>query len=122
MYKINSYHVCDIYVQKKSPETIIFLVLSKEEGEKTEVMADDSASCCLIGSLSSQYGGDTSILYSQWDLHTREQKVNQIVLLKVMSSLICITAVTLSWFSLQSQPLLDFGHSNSYTMESHVGL
>ncbi|XP_065528265.1 cilia- and flagella-associated protein 43 isoform X1 [Lathamus discolor] len=54
----------------------------KEEGEKAEVMADDSASCCLIGSLSSQYGGDTSILYSQWDLHTREQKVNQIVLLK----------------------------------------
>ncbi|XP_057276998.1 cilia- and flagella-associated protein 43 isoform X1 [Pezoporus wallicus] len=54
----------------------------KEEGEKAEVMANDSASCCLIGSLSSQYGGDTSILYSQWDLHTREQKVNQIVLLK----------------------------------------
>ncbi|KAM9012129.1 cilia- and flagella-associated protein 43 isoform 1-T2 [Ara ararauna] len=54
----------------------------KEEGEKAEVMADDSASCCLIGSLSSQYGGNTSILYSQWDLHTREQKVNQIVLLK----------------------------------------
>ncbi|XP_010022713.1 PREDICTED: WD repeat-containing protein 96, partial [Nestor notabilis] len=54
----------------------------KGEGEKAEVTADDSASCCLIGSLSSQYGGDTSILYSQWDLHTREQKVNQIVLLK----------------------------------------
>jgi len=49
-------------------------------------MADDSASFCLTGSLSSQYGGNTSILYHQWDLHTREQKVNQIVLLKVMSS------------------------------------
>uniref|UniRef100_A0A8C0I9U0 Cilia and flagella associated protein 43 n=1 Tax=Bubo bubo TaxID=30461 RepID=A0A8C0I9U0_BUBBB len=47
-----------------------------------EGMANGSASYCLTGSLSSQYGGDTSILYHQWDLHTREQRVNQIVLLK----------------------------------------
>ncbi|KFP64681.1 WD repeat-containing protein 96, partial [Cariama cristata] len=70
-------------VQKKNLEIESEPVLYKEEGEKAEeVMADDSASYCLIGSLSSQYGGDTSILYHQWDLHTREQKVNQIVLLK----------------------------------------
>uniref|UniRef100_A0A8B9RYC8 Cilia- and flagella-associated protein 43 n=1 Tax=Accipiter nisus TaxID=211598 RepID=A0A8B9RYC8_9AVES len=81
--KIEIYHVCNIQVQKKNHETESETVLSKEEGEKAEeAMADDSASDCLIGSLSSQYGGDTSILYHQWDLHTREQKVNQIVLLK----------------------------------------
>ncbi|KFQ48001.1 WD repeat-containing protein 96, partial [Pelecanus crispus] len=73
----------DLKVQKKNLEMESETVLSKEEGEKAEeVMADDSASFCLIGSLSSQYGGDTSVLYHQWDLHTREQKVNQIVLLK----------------------------------------
>lgn len=49
-------------------------------------MADDSASYCLVGSLSSQYGGDTSVLYQQWDLQTREQKVNQIILLQVICS------------------------------------
>uniref|UniRef100_A0A8B9BQ22 Cilia- and flagella-associated protein 43 n=1 Tax=Anser brachyrhynchus TaxID=132585 RepID=A0A8B9BQ22_9AVES len=70
-------------VQKKNLETESETVLSKEEGEKAEeVMAGDSPSCCLVGSLSSQYGGDTSVLYHQLDLHTREQKVNQIVLLK----------------------------------------
>ncbi|KFM06597.1 WD repeat-containing protein 96, partial [Aptenodytes forsteri] len=73
----------DLKVQKKNLEIESEIVLSKEEGEKAEeVTADDSVSYCLIGSLSSQYGGDTSILYHQWDLHTREQKVNQIVLLK----------------------------------------
>ncbi|KAM6329855.1 cilia- and flagella-associated protein 43 isoform 2-T2 [Podargus strigoides] len=72
----------DFKVQKKNLETDSEIALSKEEGEKAEVMADNSASYCLIGSLSSQYGGDTSILYHQLDLHTREQKVNQIVLLK----------------------------------------
>ncbi|XP_050755078.1 cilia- and flagella-associated protein 43 [Gymnogyps californianus] len=73
----------DLKVQKKNLETESETVLSEEEREKAEeVMADDSASYCLIGSLSSQYGGDTSILYHQCDLHTREQKVNQIVLLK----------------------------------------
>ncbi|KFV45636.1 WD repeat-containing protein 96, partial [Tyto alba] len=72
----------DLKIQKKNLENESETLLSKEEGEKTEEMADGSASYCLIGSLSSQYGGDTSILYHQWDLHTREQKVNQIVLLK----------------------------------------
>ncbi|XP_071668229.1 cilia- and flagella-associated protein 43 isoform X3 [Patagioenas fasciata] len=50
--------------------------------EKNHEMADDSASYCLVGSLSSQYGGDTSVLYQQLDLKTREQKVNQIILLQ----------------------------------------
>ncbi|NXC44621.1 CFA43 protein, partial [Penelope pileata] len=73
----------DLKVQKKFLETKSETVLSMEEGVKTEeIMADDVTSYYLVGSLSSQYGGDTSILYHQLDLHSREQKVNQIVLLK----------------------------------------
>ncbi|XP_025973238.2 cilia- and flagella-associated protein 43 isoform X2 [Dromaius novaehollandiae] len=74
----------DLKVRKEivemEPETV--LPQEEEEMEEEEVVADDSASYCLVGSLSSQYGGDTSILYHQFDLHTREQKVNQIVLLQ----------------------------------------
>ncbi|KFP98074.1 WD repeat-containing protein 96, partial [Haliaeetus albicilla] len=81
--RLKKIETADLKVQKKNLETESETVLPKEEGQKAEeAMADDSASDCLIGSLSSQYGGDTSILYHQWDLHTREQKVNQIVLLK----------------------------------------
>ncbi|KAM6066889.1 cilia- and flagella-associated protein 43 [Chlamydotis macqueenii] len=81
--QLKKIETADLKVLKKNLEIDSETVLSKEEGEKTEeVMADNSASYCLIGSLSSQYGGDTSILYHQWDLHTREQKVNQIILLK----------------------------------------
>ncbi|KFQ92239.1 WD repeat-containing protein 96, partial [Nipponia nippon] len=81
--RLKKIETADLKVQKKNLEIESETVLPKEEGEKTEdVMVDGSASYCLIGSLSSQYGGDTSTLYHQWDLHTREQKVNQIVLLK----------------------------------------
>ncbi|KFW70219.1 WD repeat-containing protein 96, partial [Pygoscelis adeliae] len=81
--RLKKIETADLKVQKKNLEIESEIVLSKEEGKKAEeVTADDTASYCLIGSLSSQYGGDTSILYHQWDLHTREQKVNQIVLLK----------------------------------------
>nr|XP_013029968.2 cilia- and flagella-associated protein 43 isoform X2 [Anser cygnoides] len=81
--QLRKIEAADPEVQKKNLETESETVLSTEEGEKAEeVMAGDSPSCCLVGSLSSQYGGDTSVLYHQLDLHTREQKVNQIVLLK----------------------------------------
>ncbi|KFQ69352.1 WD repeat-containing protein 96, partial [Phaethon lepturus] len=78
--RLKKIETADLKVQKENLESEV--ILSKEGEKAEEVMADDSASYCLIGSLSSQYGGDTSILYHQWDLHTREQKVNQIVLLK----------------------------------------
>ncbi|XP_009572136.1 PREDICTED: WD repeat-containing protein 96, partial [Fulmarus glacialis] len=80
--KLKKIETADLKVQKKNLQIESETVLSKEGEKAEEVMTDDSASYCLIGSLSSQYGGDTSILYHQWDLHTREQKVNQIVLLK----------------------------------------
>ncbi|XP_056208362.1 cilia- and flagella-associated protein 43 isoform X1 [Falco biarmicus] len=81
--QLKKIETADLKGQKKNLAIESETVLSKEKGEKAEeVVADDSASYCLLGSLSSQYGGDTSILYHQWDLHTKEQKVNQIVLLK----------------------------------------
>ncbi|XP_040530043.1 cilia- and flagella-associated protein 43 isoform X3 [Gallus gallus] len=78
--RLRNIEAADLKVQEKVLETKSKTVLFKEEN--TEVMAGDTASCCLVGSLSSQYGADTSILYHQLDLHSREQKINQIVLLK----------------------------------------
>ncbi|XP_061492058.1 cilia- and flagella-associated protein 43 [Rhineura floridana] len=56
----------------------------KEEGEKTEEgeKQEEEKVDALVGSLSSRYGGDTSILYHQLELHTREEKINQIILLR----------------------------------------
>lgn len=80
--------------QKKNLDSGI--ALSEEEGkEAAREVTVDAASLCLNGSLSSQYGGNTSILYHQCDLHTKEQKLNQTILLKVISSEIYPTAVTL---------------------------
>lgn len=53
----------------------------EEEDSKTESPA-------LTGSLSALYGGVNPYLYSQFNLHIREQKINQITLLKVMSLLV----------------------------------
>nr|XP_060624330.1 cilia- and flagella-associated protein 43 [Anolis sagrei ordinatus] len=53
--------------------------LIKEEGEKIE---EEENVDTLVGSLSSSYGGDTSVLYPQMDLHTREEKISQIILLQ----------------------------------------
>lgn len=53
----------------------------EEEAEEQENMGTGDA-WSLIGSQSDSYGGDTSNLYDQMELHTREQKINQIVLLQ----------------------------------------
>ncbi|XP_027753824.1 cilia- and flagella-associated protein 43 isoform X5 [Empidonax traillii] len=78
--RLKDSETADLKVQKEDLEAE---AETEEEGEKeAKAVADDGESFCLIGSLSSQYGGDTSILYHQRDLHTKEQRVNQIVLLK----------------------------------------
>ncbi|XP_053573053.1 cilia- and flagella-associated protein 43 [Bombina bombina] len=51
-----------------------------EETEEESVKNEDMTS--LIGSLSDKYGGNTSDLYSQLELHSREEKINQIILLQ----------------------------------------
>jgi len=42
----------------------------------------------LTGSLSALYGGVNPYLYNQFNLCVREQKINQITLLKVMTFLV----------------------------------
>ncbi|XP_033371395.1 cilia- and flagella-associated protein 43 isoform X3 [Parus major] len=73
----------DLKAQETNLEVDSETALSEEEGEKAAEVDEDGAPHCLSGSLSSQYGGDTSVLYHQCDLHTKEQKLNQIILLKI---------------------------------------
>ncbi|XP_053439138.1 cilia- and flagella-associated protein 43 [Nycticebus coucang] len=52
----------------------------EEEEDKTEKVTN--LPNYLLGSLSADFGVDTSLLSSQLQLHTREEKINQIILLK----------------------------------------
>ena len=57
---------------------------SREEGDEEEAVEDDGQEHPSIsGSLGAEYGGANELFYNQFDLHTREQKVSQIVLLEV---------------------------------------
>ncbi|XP_059422267.1 cilia- and flagella-associated protein 43 isoform X2 [Carassius carassius] len=60
------------------------MILNTISGDKEEEEAEDSKSesPALTGSLSALYGGVNPHLYSQFNLHIREQKINQITLLK----------------------------------------
>ncbi|KAL1789130.1 cilia-and flagella-associated protein 43 [Sigmodon hispidus] len=53
-----------------------------EEEEDEEKIIDSSLPNYLLGSLSTDFGADTSLLTSQLELHSREEKINQIILLK----------------------------------------
>lgn len=66
------------------------LKLSKEPLERREDEEDkghEVESLALTGSLSAHYGGFNPHLYSQFSLHTRDQKINQIILMQVTSSI-----------------------------------
>ncbi|XP_051508041.1 cilia- and flagella-associated protein 43 [Myxocyprinus asiaticus] len=67
----------DLQLQKVILESTV-------SGEEEEEEAEDSKteSPALTGSLSALYGGVNPHLYSQFNLHIREQKINQITLLK----------------------------------------
>nr|XP_039264137.1 cilia- and flagella-associated protein 43-like [Styela clava] len=52
----------------------------EEEEEDSNLHPDHQLS--LHGSLGPKYGGENELFYSQFDLHTREEKINQIVLVK----------------------------------------
>ncbi|RXN27818.1 cilia- and flagella-associated 43 [Labeo rohita] len=60
------------------------MILNTISGEKENEEEEDSKteSPALTGSLSALYGGVNPHLYSQFNLHIREQKINQITLLK----------------------------------------
>ncbi|CAM5157636.1 unnamed protein product [Natator depressus] len=82
--QLKKFESADFKIRKEIVEFQPQAVPPKEEGEKVEEepVTDEVPSNSLIGSLSAQFGGDTSILYHQMDLHTREQKINQIILLQ----------------------------------------
>ncbi|XP_005104481.2 cilia- and flagella-associated protein 43 [Aplysia californica] len=54
----------------------------EDEGDGDEAEDDGKEHPSISGSLGSQYGGANELFYNQFDLHTREQKVSQIVLLE----------------------------------------
>ncbi|XP_012578915.1 PREDICTED: cilia- and flagella-associated protein 43 [Condylura cristata] len=53
-----------------------------EEEEENVVIKDTNLPNYLLGSLSTEFGVDVSLLSSQLELHSREEKINQIILLK----------------------------------------
>lgn len=55
----------------------------EEEEDEETVEKDTSLPNYMLGSLSTDFGADTSLLTSQLELHSREEKINQIILLKV---------------------------------------
>ncbi|XP_036430574.1 cilia- and flagella-associated protein 43 [Colossoma macropomum] len=67
-------------LQQESLERSSKVPVEGEEEEEEE--GHEADSLALAGSLSSQYGGSNPYLYSQFNLHTREQKINQITLLQ----------------------------------------
>ncbi|KAK2501805.1 hypothetical protein MC885_003251, partial [Smutsia gigantea] len=54
----------------------------EEEEEEDVVVKDTNSPNYLLGSLSTDFGIHASLLSSQLELHTREEKINQIILLK----------------------------------------
>uniref|UniRef100_A0ABM5G1Z5 Cilia- and flagella-associated protein 43 n=1 Tax=Pogona vitticeps TaxID=103695 RepID=A0ABM5G1Z5_9SAUR len=70
----------DLKLRKKIVEFESQPSVIKEEGEKAE--EEEEKVDTLVGSLSSHYGGDTSVLYHQMELHTREEKISQIILIR----------------------------------------
>uniref|UniRef100_F7ESQ5 Cilia- and flagella-associated protein 43 n=1 Tax=Ornithorhynchus anatinus TaxID=9258 RepID=F7ESQ5_ORNAN len=78
----------DFKLRKEIVEVQPQVAAAKDEEEEEEDLEDETSKKesrepnYLLGSLSSEYGIDTSLLYSQLELHTREEKINQIILLK----------------------------------------
>ncbi|XP_076101518.1 cilia- and flagella-associated protein 43-like isoform X8 [Mytilus galloprovincialis] len=71
------------------PTTTAFLLSMIQQDEYTkndddlgEGEDEDGEKPSTTGSLGAQYGGGSDLFYSQFDLHTREQKINQIILLE----------------------------------------
>lgn len=60
--------------------------VQQDRDEDEEDKGHEVESSALTGSLSAQYGGSNPYLYNQFSLQTREQKINQIILIKVTSS------------------------------------
>ncbi|XP_077604592.1 cilia- and flagella-associated protein 43 [Crocuta crocuta] len=77
-----------LWKQIAEVQSAITLVKKHREEEDEEEEEDDAALKTsnlpnyLLGSLSTEFGVDASLLSSQFELHSREEKINQIILLK----------------------------------------
>nr|DBA30891.1 TPA: hypothetical protein GDO54_006819 [Pyxicephalus adspersus] len=78
--KIKKIESIDLKVRKEIVE--VHTRMGSEEDEEVEETLKSQDTTSLIGSLSDQCGGDTSNLYSQLEMHSREEKINQIILLQ----------------------------------------
>ncbi|XP_054839059.1 cilia- and flagella-associated protein 43 [Eublepharis macularius] len=74
----------DLKLRREIVDFESHIPVTKEEGEKAEEGEkwDEEAVHALEGSLSSYFGADTSVLYPQMETHSREEKINQIILLR----------------------------------------
>lgn len=55
----------------------------EDEEEEDIVIKDTKLPNYMLGSLCTDFGIQTSLLTSQLELHSREEKINQIILLRV---------------------------------------
>lgn len=93
----------------------------KEEGEKAE--EEEEKVDTLVGSLSSHYGGDTSLLYHQMELHTREEKISQIILLRVSYLYVLLISLTELLFQMSFfRDMLSMSKSRSWSFYSETFL
>lgn len=60
----------------------------EEEEEEDTAVKNANLPNYLLGSLSTDFGVHASLLSSQLELHSREEKINQIILLKVSEFLL----------------------------------
>ncbi|XP_063433249.1 cilia- and flagella-associated protein 43-like isoform X6 [Mytilus trossulus] len=68
--------------EKKNVPAPVTKAPTKDDDDLGEGEDEDGEKPSTTGSLGAQYGGGSDLFYSQFDLHTREQKINQIILLE----------------------------------------
>ncbi|XP_039590411.1 cilia- and flagella-associated protein 43 [Polypterus senegalus] len=73
--------IADLQVRKANTERKPKITLDKDDDEN-EDEGKETESSSLTGSLSNEYGISDPDLYSQFVLNTKEQKINQVILLK----------------------------------------
>ncbi|XP_071946948.1 cilia- and flagella-associated protein 43-like [Antedon mediterranea] len=82
--KLRQIEIAEIMARKEIMESQ-FKQTTKTENEEADdesVEGDGAEQPSTTGSLGAQYGGASDYFYSQFELHTRQQKRNQIILLK----------------------------------------
>ncbi|KAM6956299.1 cilia- and flagella-associated protein 43 [Aplochiton taeniatus] len=78
---IRKIELVDVSLQQEIFQEKSILATDKEEEEEEEG-SEGAESSAITGSLSAQYGGTDCYLYKQFNLQSREHKINQITLLQ----------------------------------------